>query len=270
MSRKIGLIYIHKNLKNNKVYIGQTWQNPTSRWKKTNSKFSAHKNCKALYNALLKYSWESFETTILKVAKTKKQIDLWEEFYIKLFNSNNSDFGYNIKSYCNGRPKQADSTKDKIRQKAIGRKCGNPWNKTPIENIDGIDYKLCTQCKEKRTLDKFLKCRGYYNYRCRDCKNAYYRGTIRYKRISKKAKKASFKARGEKFKLIHGTPEKRLFFKKLNAKSILQIDMITNQIIKEYSCAKDAKIDGFLGPGISTAIKTNGHYKGYIWRFKNA
>ncbi len=269
MSRKIGLIYIHKNLKNNKVYIGQTWQNPNTRWRKSNPNFSAHKNCKALYNALLKYTWEGFETTILKIAQSKKEVDKWEEFFIKLFKSDNSDYGYNIKSYCNGRPKQAESTKEKIRQKAIGRKCGDPWNKTKLEVIDGITYKLCTECNKKKTLDNFHQTRGYYNYRCRNCKNRYYRGTVRYKRISKKQKKASFKERGEKFKTIHGTPEKRAFFKEINSKPIQQIDMITNQVIKEYSCASDAKVDGFLGPGISTAIKTNGHYKGYYWRFKN-
>ena len=64
------IIYAHINKINNKVYVGQTCQNPEKRWdygsgyKKHNLHF---------YNAIKKYGWDNFEHEILFENLTQKE-----------------------------------------------------------------------------------------------------------------------------------------------------------------------------------------------------
>ena len=62
-------IYIHKNKINNKVYIGQTSQNPKKRWDNGRGYQSSPK----FYNAILKYGWDNFEHIILYTNLTLEQ-----------------------------------------------------------------------------------------------------------------------------------------------------------------------------------------------------
>ena len=87
-------IYMHKNKLNNKVYIGQTMQNPPSkRWK--NGK--AYKTCTYFYHAIQEYGWDNFEHIILVSDEmTSEQADDLENYYINFYESRNPDKGYNI------------------------------------------------------------------------------------------------------------------------------------------------------------------------------
>lgn len=86
-------IYLHKNIINNKVYIGQTCQSPKDRWKNG----AGYASCKYFYAAIQKYGWENFEHIILEQGEfTQKAANIIEQYYIKKYDSTNPKKGYNI------------------------------------------------------------------------------------------------------------------------------------------------------------------------------
>lgn len=87
-------IYMHINKVNGKVYIGQTGQKPSYRWKRNGKGYDT---CEIMWKAICKYGWENFEHVILKENLTLEEANFYEEFYIKKFNSRNKQFGYNIR-----------------------------------------------------------------------------------------------------------------------------------------------------------------------------
>lgn len=86
-------VYMHKNQVNNKVYIGVTKQNPEKRFQKgIGYKYSN----KAFWEDIEKYGWDKFSHTILETGLSKESVSDREEYYIRLYNSTNSQFGYNV------------------------------------------------------------------------------------------------------------------------------------------------------------------------------
>ena len=74
------IIYLHRNKINNKVYIGQTKNNPTRRWE--NGK--GYKNT-YFGNAIEKYGWDNFEHQILEEnIETVEEANQRETYYIEL------------------------------------------------------------------------------------------------------------------------------------------------------------------------------------------
>ena len=88
-------VYCHTNKINGKRYIGITQNKPNRRWqngygyKDRNSHFC---------NAIKKYGWENFEHIILEENLTRKEASEKEKYYIRLYNTNNENYGYNITS----------------------------------------------------------------------------------------------------------------------------------------------------------------------------
>lgn len=88
-------IYCYKNKKNGKVYIGKT-KNLSQR-KSRHRRNAFIDNVKLpFYNALRKYSENDFEFLILDKHAHEYVIFDLEIFYIRLFSSNQKEFGYNI------------------------------------------------------------------------------------------------------------------------------------------------------------------------------
>lgn len=84
-------IYLHRNIINQKCYVGQTKElNPTRRWRNDGS---GYKSQTKFYNAIQKYGWENFEHIILDVVNTIEEANQKEQLYIILFDSYNN--GYN-------------------------------------------------------------------------------------------------------------------------------------------------------------------------------
>lgn len=87
MASFTGMIYLTVNRINGKVYVGQT---------------SINKNGyigsgKLLKRAIKKYGKDNFTRTILRSdIHSLKELNLWEDFYIRLFGSRNLEIGYNI------------------------------------------------------------------------------------------------------------------------------------------------------------------------------
>ena len=85
-------IYLHRNKINGKVYIGQTCQKPEKRWNYGHG----YKNCPRFYSAIVSYGWSNFEHIILEDNLTSDEANEKEQYYIKKYNSQNPDLGYNL------------------------------------------------------------------------------------------------------------------------------------------------------------------------------
>lgn len=128
-------IYLIHNLINNKVYVGKT-NHPVQRWYrhrqsalgKAISKFYVHK-------AMAKYGIENFSFTVFQSFENQKDSLLAETYWIKFFKSKDKQFGYNLTDGgegCAGR-KVSEETREKMREKAIGRK----HSAETIKNMSG-------------------------------------------------------------------------------------------------------------------------------------
>lgn len=86
-------IYKYTNKINGKIYIGQT-----SKTLEERSQYNGrnYKGSRRFYNAIQKYSWESFVPEILEVVDTVEEANKREQYYIDLYDSRNQDIGYNI------------------------------------------------------------------------------------------------------------------------------------------------------------------------------
>jgi group I intron endonuclease len=265
MSKK-GYIYKHTNIKTGKVYIGQTWQDPKRRWRKEDKSYTSHKNTIALYNALLAHGWESFTSEIIDFSSNQDELNRKEEHYIKLFDCLAPN-GYNLRNICDGRETHTEATKEKIRQKAIGRKTGKPsWNAKPIVNIEGKDHKECTKCSVLKELSQYAynKKRNRAEAWCKPCKYAYYNKRGRYKPVSQEQKEQSLKNRAKKQQALYKTPEYQEFYKKLHSKKVAQICAQTNEIVKIWdSCQDLAKHFNCSKALISKIKKNNVVYNGF-------
>jgi group I intron endonuclease len=82
-----GTIYLTTNQINGKIYIGQTYIN----------KKGYIGSGKFLKKAIKKYGKNNFTRTILRNnVDSLQELNFWEDFYIKLFDSRNLEIGYNI------------------------------------------------------------------------------------------------------------------------------------------------------------------------------
>lgn len=88
------IIYKITNLINNKIYIGQTTKTAECRF----DRHWKERNCfdRYLHKALRKYNKNDFKIEVLASAKCKKDLDFLEIYFIKYYNSNNCEIGYNL------------------------------------------------------------------------------------------------------------------------------------------------------------------------------
>ena len=90
---------MHRNLDNNKCYIGVTCQKPEYRWKRNGTGYI---ECPYFYNAILKHGWHRFEHLILFTHMTQQEAFALEKHQISELKTNNTDFGYNISNGGDG------------------------------------------------------------------------------------------------------------------------------------------------------------------------
>lgn len=87
-----------------KVYIGQTsYNNPIRRWRNGGKGyFSIDKfgnyHQKLIAEAINKYPWKDWKHEIIDTCNTLEEANKLETYYIKLYKSNNPEFGYNMTS----------------------------------------------------------------------------------------------------------------------------------------------------------------------------
>lgn len=154
--------YVYKHtFPNNKVYIGITQQVPEKRW----ANGLGYERQIVIYNAILKYGWKNIKHEVLYSGLTKHEAEQKEIELIKLFDSNNRKYGYNISAGGNCKGKTSNTTKKKLSLANKGRK----RTKEQAEYIK----RRCTETKGKPVM--------YHEYKFIVCDNCF----IDYVRISK-------------------------------------------------------------------------------------
>ena len=102
-------VYVHKNLKNDKYYVGATKQKPTYRWK--NGK--GYQNNSKMWNDIQNSDWNSdWVHGILGKFDNKKDALKYEAFLIAMLGS--AVDGYNTSSYGRNSYKRTDDTKNRM------------------------------------------------------------------------------------------------------------------------------------------------------------
>lgn len=279
-----GIIYLHTNKVNGKVYVGQTIQDLERRCRKEDKSYNSYKNCPAMYAALLKYGWENFDTEVIAVAQSQADLNRLEEQCIREYKSADGTHGYNANYYSEGRGKQSDSTKAKLSQIALKKFAKMkedgivfiPSNKIEHKSINGISYKHCSGYAHPHwiPLTEFGVKKDTWDGLLNDCRacRALAQNEVRQKNPSKKLTpkemKQSYIDRSEALKQgqkrrLEQNPNSNKGAKK-NAKAILRIDPNTGDT-KEYASGLICKADGFDNTYVSQACKTGKLFKGYRW-----
>lgn len=103
-----------------KIYIGQS-VNIFKRWQKYNQKLAEGQPM--LNNSFKKYGLKNHEFEIIKECN-KDELNKWEKYYIKLYNSYDTMHGLNLTKggYSGGAKNFTDESREKIRQSLIGNK----------------------------------------------------------------------------------------------------------------------------------------------------
>lgn len=179
-------IYMFKNKINNKIYIGQT-NNLRNRFLKHKSVANLNKENHPLYNSIRKYGINNFDFIEIEAVNSLKEANEKEIYWIKYYNSNNRNFGYNITegglnckmteetkkklSIANKGEKNAfygkkhsDITKNMLRQIKTGKKASD-YTKIKMSEKrkgknNGMYGKKHTE-ESKRKISETRKAKGY-------------------------------------------------------------------------------------------------------------
>jgi len=152
---KNGIIYLINNRVNNKKYIGQTIRPLHKRigeYKAAYNNNSFHNQY--LSNAFNKYGWNNFEFIIIDTANDLIELNEKEIKYIKLYNSTNKKFGYNIESGGNNAIPSIE-TLEKMSKSHIGIVQNESWINKRIAIAGSINAKKYGKIKtdeEKKYL----------------------------------------------------------------------------------------------------------------------
>ena len=272
---KTGLIYIHKNKTNGKVYVGSTIQKPNRRWRKNT--INSYKSCPAFYNALKLYGWDKFETLILEENIPFNELSLKEETYILQFNSLAPN-GYNTNEFIEGRVRTLIKTRKKMSEskKEYYKSLVEPiiaFNRKEYKIIENIEHKHCTMCDNYLVLTEFSKCNDNWNKLMLYCRSCWSNYNKKYrKKLSKEEFKESYRARTEKMRKsildnYINNPEIKQKLSESKSKPIKGINIITGEIIR-FKSGLEAKANGFNNTGIKRSIDKNQPYKEYKWFYE--
>lgn len=116
----IGLIYKVTNKQNNKIYVGQTINTLNRRRSNHYNSMRHHYGNSVFHKALEKYPEDNFIWEIIETIKTNNKQELQDKlnereyYYIKLYDSNNLDKGYNLTSGGDSHQKQSKAYWDNL------------------------------------------------------------------------------------------------------------------------------------------------------------
>ena len=86
-------VYQHISKIDGRRYIGITKHNPYRRWRPDGS---GYKSCPHFWRAIQMYGWNSFEHEIIAEGLTEEEASKMEISLIKTYESNKSEYGFNI------------------------------------------------------------------------------------------------------------------------------------------------------------------------------
>lgn len=158
-------IYMHKNIINNKVYIGQT-NNLKNRWGNNGRGYKPkNEHSSRFWNAIVKYGWDNFEHIILEECENREIANEREKYYIQLYNSYDESCGYNLTTGGTDNYKIKRTLKEKGEVSQIRKEAAKEvWNREgykeyhhqimkPILNSEEHRNKL-SQIGKERYLDE--------------------------------------------------------------------------------------------------------------------
>lgn len=282
-----GFIYKYTS-PSNKIYIGQTINSLASRARNIVSGIG-YKKCTLFWKAIQKYSFSKFQVEILCEVEIK-ELNYWEEYYIKLYNSFVPN-GYNLTCGGEGGKKQEvyvySAQNGKFLEHYSSVSEASMMTQVPIETISTIlnmNGKR-KQCHNLIFTKNFInnidisllskKNKKVYVY---DLEGNFYKEfnsiteASQYLKISDitisrhiKDEKSSFNFYFRDTKTDKIIPINK---KDKEGKKVCQIDPLTYNIINVYpSLSSAAKAVGLSNSSsISRAIERNGKSKGYYWR----
>lgn len=281
----IEIAYIYKltNKLSGKVYIGQTVQDPERRWGSTDS-LRGYRETSAIGKAIRSVGWDNFTREVIETLNnvTQNEINAKEAYYIALYDSLNSDKGYNLKSYMEGGKEFfTDDVKARMSATKTGVALDRPaWNATEFTVINDVKHWRCSKCESYKPEASFSK-----NYRkkvdgsdrtrpvvhwCKACAAEYKRNKFKYKGLSKEELAKSYETRKQAMseglkKAYANNPEMKAKASKARSKAIVAKDPITGQIVHRFESGLAAKQAGFNNVTISEAIKKGLVRLGYKW-----
>lgn len=149
-------VYKITNKITGKIYIGITNQGSGTRYRHHWYEARIGDPC-PIHKSMAKYGEENFTLEIIDFAETYEELKEKEKFYINKFNSMDRSIGYNLTEGGDGTfgKMHSDETKEKIRQKALGRKASEETKKKMSMTRMG----KCSD-KQKEHLSKIAKIRA--------------------------------------------------------------------------------------------------------------
>lgn len=174
---KYGVIYLIKNKINNKIYIGQTVNTFDERYKGDLQKYTHNIHLK---RSIEEYGIENFYIDKeFDVAYSKEELDKLEDMYIKIYNTTDKKYGYNM-MFGGSNGKHTEESKAKISESNKGEnnhfygKSGimSPVSKRVICLNDNSVFDTCKEASvfynvDRSTLTKVCnkkvkQTKGYY------------------------------------------------------------------------------------------------------------
>lgn len=152
--KKYGIIYIIKNVINNKLYIGQTMYDFKTRYQNNLYKNTDNVHLK---KSIEKYGLENFVIDEeFDVAYSKEELDKLEKMYINIYETMNREKGYNkMSGGSNGRPNE--ETKRKMSESHLGIMHTEESKKLMSEIKKGIKPTVETKKKMSESRKKYLE-----------------------------------------------------------------------------------------------------------------
>ena len=241
------LIYKITNKINNKIYIGKTCRNLSTRWREHCSKAN-QKNKFYLHNAIFKYGQENFIIEKIDETDNETTINQLEQYWINFYQSNNRKYGYNltdggdgIQKYNQNEFKELWDNGYSIKEIANIYNCDRHTVGESLKEYENYSYKesLSRSSYLKIKIDKYDKNKNLIKTYA-SIKEAADDNNCSAITISKCIKNKSYSAIGYYWN-IHGEPlpENIVIKNKRNKVKIQQIDLEGN-IIQFFPSAAEA------------------------------
>nr|DAE59944.1 MAG TPA: intron associated endonuclease [Caudoviricetes sp.] len=258
------IVYKHTNKINGKIYIGITSQKPNKRWQNG----YGYKDNQHFFRAIQKYGWNNFEHEIIYKDLEEEIATNKEQELIKLYNSNNSNFGYN-KDNGGKTNKLTEESIEKIRQWHIGRKLSEETKRKISESHKGISsgennpmYGKHHTKEAKQKMSDFAKSRVGWKH-TEKTKKKIGEGN-KGKTLSEEARKKISKANtGKKW-----TEEQKLKLKHRNSIPVVQLTIEGNFVNIYISAAEASRQLGIAAPLITNCCrKKHKQTYGFMWLY---
>lgn len=125
-----GRVYLICNLRNGKVYVGQTTREIHARW--TEHCRDARRNRPhPLHAAIRKYGPAAFSVTLLVECDSQENLDREEQRAVVLFRATERGYGYNVRAGGYGGGALSAETRRKLREVNLGKPAHNKGKRMP-------------------------------------------------------------------------------------------------------------------------------------------